>query len=145
MEPVCHTGIVREASPEAVKVLIEQISACDACRARKFCTSADVREKIIEARTGGQNFAVGDKVVLTARGSMGLKAVWVAYVLPLLLMMAVLFVVAGLMTGKEWVAAVSAIVVLAVYYVLLSLLRNRIRKNFAFEVRSASDGDFDKD
>lgn len=145
MEQICHIGTVIRTSPERVQVLIEQVSACDMCRAKKFCTAADVREKTIDARTGGQTFAVGDKVVVSARGSMGLKAVWVAYVLPLAVMMAVLFVVAGLMPGKEAVAALAALGALAVYYVILAFMRNRVRQSFTFEVRPAADSDFDNE
>ena len=133
MEPIAHAGIVKQTSEGRVKVLIGQVSACDMCRARKFCTSADVREKMVDARNPGFDFVPGDRVRVVGKASLGLKAVGVAYVLPMCLMIGVLVLTAGwICPEREALSALCALGVLVLYYAVLCALRSRLRRDFVF-------------
>ena len=79
-------------------------------------------------------YAVGEDVLLTGSLEMGLKAVWWAYIAPLLLLVAVLLVAAEA-SGSEPLAALSALAVLAVYYGLLYLNRGRLTRKFSFTIK----------
>ena len=71
--------------------------------------------------------------MLTGSLEMGLKAVWWAYIAPLLLLVAVLLVAGA--SGNEPLAALSALAVLAVYYGLLYLNRGRLTRKFSFTIK----------
>jgi sigma-E factor negative regulatory protein RseC len=76
---------------------------------------------------------VGQTVTVAGAESLGLKAVTFAFGLPLLLLLAAL-VTAVAVAGSEKVAAIAALGVLVPYYLVLFLLRDRIKKDFQFRI-----------
>lgn len=140
-EKIFHKAKVEEIGHSSVRVRVEQVSACEMCRADKFCTSADKREKIIDAVCPSpQDFSVGEVVEVVGTASMGMRAVFLAYILPLLLMLILLFVfLVFLFPEQEALAACSALALLAVYYGVVYLLRDKLKDRFVFEVRRLHD------
>ena len=64
---------------------------------------------------------------------LGYQAVWLGFVVPLLLMLAVIWTVASIQ-ADEAVAALSGIVALIPYYILLYILRDNLKRKFTFQV-----------
>jgi sigma-E factor negative regulatory protein RseC len=133
---ISHRGRIVSVTPEVTKVQIVSEPACSACHAKGLCSLGDAKLKEVELPTRGwDNYAVGDEVEVVLRASMGHKAVWLAYVVPLLLLVAALLgiLAAG---GSELLAGAVAIGVVAVYYGIIWLLRGRLRKDYIFNIRT---------
>lgn len=130
-----HTGVVEQMDAGRATVRIVQTSACAACGARNLCKSAESKEKLIEAVVIGSACPqVGQTVTIEGRASMGMKAVRIAFLYPLVLLIAALVLTARLTGGNEPLAALVALGVAAVYYVGLSFFRQRLRTEFTFSV-----------
>ena len=129
-----HEGIVEKIGANHCTVRILQASACSSCSARQLCRSSESKEKLIDVKGNYTTLNVGDTVTLVGSVRQGLRASLLAYVVPLILMLTSLF--AGAHLGGEAIGALSALVVLAAYYALLYLLRNKIGKHFYFKIET---------
>ena len=90
--PIEHSGVVERTAPDAVYVRITSRSACGACRARQACGLAETQEKIVAVKTAdAPHYAAGEQVVVGVRRSAGMRAVALAYVGALAVLLAVLF------------------------------------------------------
>ena len=71
-------------------------------------------------------------VVLKA--TMGLKAVWLAYFLPLVVLLGVALGLIALGVG-EVAAGLAGLGAVALYYLVLWLLRDRLRNEYVFTIQ----------
>lgn len=131
---ITHPGTVIDVKEDHVKVRIESVSACAACHANDFCTTAEKAEKIIEVKSDPHLFHIGDHVEIVASEVQGLRAVLFAYVIPALLIFFVLFLGMRL-THSELIVGGVAIFVLAIYYTILFFLKDRVRKQISFDIK----------
>lgn len=136
IDTIKHEGIVESVGTESCKIRILQASACSSCSARQLCRSSENKEKIIDVRGYYPTLHVGDSVTLSGSVHQGLRASVLAYIVPLVLMVAVIFI--GTRLGGEGIGALAALLVLALYYGVLYLLRDRIGKRFEFSLTSGS-------
>lgn len=132
-ETIQHLGIVESNADGIVRVRILQASACSSCSARQLCRSSESKEKVIEVAGSYPTLSPGDQVMLSGSVRQGLRATVLAYVIPLVLMMLALFV--GVRQAGEAVGALAALLVMAVYFGCLYLLRDRLNRRFTFEIR----------
>ena len=133
---ISHRGRIVAITPEVTTVEIVSESACAACHARGLCSLGDSTVKQVELPTRGwDNYSVGQEVNVVLRASMGHKAVWLAYVIPLLIMVAAVLgtLAAG---GSELLAGLLAIVAIALYYLVIWLLRGRLRNEYIFNIQA---------
>jgi len=129
-----HSGRILSIKDNLIKVQFLSLSACASCHAKGVCSAADMEEKIVEAHGLGSQFAVGEKVMVSLKQSMGFQAVFFGYVLPFLLTLSLLIILTA-MDFNEAIAGGGALAVLLPYYVTLYILRKRIQKKFTFSVR----------
>lgn len=134
IETISHEGIVESIGTGSCLVRILQASACSSCSARQLCRSSESKEKLIEVRGHYPTLQVGDSVTLTGSVRQGLRASVLAYIVPLILMVAVLFACSHLY--GEGIGALAALLVLALYYGLLYMMRDRLGKEFEFEIET---------
>lgn len=132
---ISHSGIVESIEDGCVKVRIVQTSACAACKVAGYCNAAESKEKIVDVfgDAAAKELAVGQQVTVTTSGQVAAKALLWGFGLPFVLMVAVLVLVLWL-TGSEGKAALSGLTALVPYYILLWLLRNRMRQQLAFSI-----------
>ena len=133
---ISHRGRIVSITPEVTTVEIVSESACAACHAKGLCSLGDSTVKQVELPTRGwDNYSVGQEVSIVLKASMGHKAVWLAYVIPLILMVAALLgtLSAG---GSELLAGGVAIGAIALYYGVIWLLRGRLRNEYIFNIKS---------
>ena len=136
-EEVRHGGKVIAMTPQLTSVRIVSHSACGECHAAGLCGMAELSEKVIQVPTDPfASYAVGDEVEVVLAAEMGLKAVLLAYVLPLVVLLGM---VLGLMAvGMGEVAAgLSGFAAVGVYYLVLWLLRGRLRNQYVFRIKSS--------
>ncbi len=132
---ISHRGRVVSVTPEVTTVEIVSESACSACHAKGFCSLGESKIKTVELPTSGwSDIKPGDEVNVVLKASMGHKAVALAYMVPLVILVAVLLaaVAAGL---SELYAGLSAIAAVAVYYFCLWLMRGRLRNEYIFNIK----------
>lgn len=126
-----HEGIVTGISESHILVRIIQQSACAGCHAASVCSTADKKEKIIEVEKPGFPVKTGEKVVVALSAVSGYKAVGFTIILPLLLLILSL-ATARLFHLNELLIGCCALSSLVVYYAILYLYRNRLKKQFTF-------------
>ena len=133
MAAVKHCGEVVRIDGHSVFVRMTVNSSCSACHAKGVCGASEQTDKIVEVETAtATDFQVGDSVeVALMQRDMGSTSVVLAYVVPFLVLAAVL-VGAILMGASEGVAALSALVGVALWYVVLYMLRDKIKNKIKF-------------
>lgn len=132
---ISHKGRVVSVTPEVTTVEIVSESACGACHAKGLCSLGDSKVKMVEVPTSGwSDIRPGDEVEVVLKASMGHKAVLLAYMIPLVLLVAVLLVVVSAGVGELY-AGLAAIAAVAVYYFGLWLMRGRLRNEYIFNIK----------
>ena len=127
-----HAGVVDGVEGECVRVRILQSSACSACKVAAHCNASETKEKIIDVMDAdASHYQKGDQVMVVADTAVGFRARLYGYLLPLILMVVTLVGVLAA-THSEGLAAVSALGILIPYYVLLFLMRNKLRNRLSF-------------
>ncbi len=133
-EEIRHQGVVDMIDGQTVVVRIMQQSACSGCHARGICRAAESKEKLVDVHcTDASALSVGQEVTVCGEESLGMKAVGLAFGLPLLLLMVAL-IVGIAVSGSEKVGAICAFAVLVPYYTLLYVLRDRIKDRLQFRI-----------
>lgn len=138
-EIISHEAVVKAVGNEHVCVTIVQSSACSACAARQMCNSAEAKQKDVDVFTHDASaFSVGQRVVLDGQLSDGRFAAVIAYGLPLVLMLAVLFLAMS-HTASEAIGALCALLAVIIYYACVYLfMRRRLQRRFSFRIREVA-------
>lgn len=134
-EEISHTGKIVEITPEFTTVEIISESACSACHASALCGLSEFKKKAVEVPTSATElYEVGEEVLVNLKASMGHKAVWVAYVVPLFVLLAVLLGLGAVGVG-ELAAGLAGIGATALYYFVIWLLRDKLRNDYIFYIK----------
>lgn len=135
-ETISHEGVVTIITDDELEIKILAQSACAACHAKSACGMGEQAEKILTVpRPKGKDFAIGQKVNVRMAIGQGNKAAVLAYLIPILLLLAVLFACLGLGVN-EGLAALISIVALVPYYIVLYLKRDKLRKQFDYTIEA---------
>ena len=129
-----HRGIVEKIDGSHVVVRIVQTSACSACSAKGLCNASESKEKQIDVYEVNPAYRIGEEVVLCGSTSMGMKAVFLAFGIPVLLLLAALFVTMRITDGDALLAAIVALLAVVPYYVVLYLMKDKMNKTFSFVI-----------
>lgn len=128
-----HDGIVIAVNGDGtVRVRIVQTSACASCKAKAMCASAESVEKEIDAMGDGL-LAIGDEAEVIVAEKIGWKAIFLAYILPFILLLGSVLVFNEFI--KEEIAGTIALCTMGVYYIVLGLFKNKLQKQFSFTAR----------
>ena len=137
-EEVRHGGRVIAMDPQLTSVKIVSHSACGECHAAGLCGMAELSEKVIQVPTSPYvSYAVGDEVEVVLAAEMGLKAVLLAYFLPLVVLLGTVLGLMALGVG-EVAAGLWGLAAVAVYYLVLWLFRGRLRNHYVFKIKSSN-------
>lgn len=130
-----HRGEVIRTEGKTVYVRMKVESACSACHARAVCGAGEAVDKIVEVETSeAAAYRAGDGVeVALLRKSMGAESVLLAYVAPFFVLMVLLVALLAAGAG-EGTAALSAVGGVLLYYGVLYLLRDKVRKEIKFTI-----------
>ena len=119
----------------SVEVRMTVECACEGCKAQAICGDGEDNERVVIVWTEHASlFKPGEKVVVGVTQVMGIKAVMWTYVVPVLMMLAILTGgkssgLDGAVTGGATLGAAAA------YYFVLWLLRHRIEKVTMLKIR----------
>lgn len=115
-------------------VVIEARDACSNCKAKDICGSGAGEEKVITVYTDfAAAYRVGEEVAVSMEQVMGMKAVSIAYIFPFFIVLGTLLIMLKVGIG-ELVSGLTALGMLAVYYLCLYVLRDRIEKEIVFRI-----------
>ena len=139
-EVIKHDGIVDSIEGDCIHVRIVQASACAACGAKSLCSAAESKEKIVDVYGADTTaYRVGQRVMVEGAAAMGMKAVRLAFLFPLILLVAAIAVAMWLTDGHEAVAALSALLTLTGYFLVLFACKKRLMSEFSFRIRKMKD------
>mgnify|MGYP002580026133 FL=1 len=131
---IYHDGKIIEITPEFTSVEIISSSACSQCHAKGLCGFSEEESKVVMVPTSPYTERkVGDTVTLALKQTMGLKAVWISYVIPLILMILVLSL-SSVIDNEVW-TGLAAIGGVALYYLVIWLLRDKLKNEFVFYIK----------
>lgn len=130
---ITHDGVVVEVNGQQVTVRFVQNSACSGCHAKALCSggSSESAERRVVANSYGVPYQVGEKVKIIVADGLAWSAVVIAFIVPLCLALACLFVmVKG--TGSEWMGSLGTLAALAVYYLIVWTQRAKLERRVEF-------------
>ncbi|MEG1499009.1 MAG: SoxR reducing system RseC family protein [Bacteroidales bacterium] len=131
---ICHQAIVTKVEPSKLTLTIESVSACSACTAKSMCHLTEKKDKQIIVNTvDATKFQEGESVVLEMEEKKGMKAVLLAYVLPLVSGLLALLITI-LFTSNEGIMGLCTIAGIAIYYCILWVWSPRLNGRFEFSV-----------
>ena len=130
---VKHEGTIDRIEGTNVFVRITQHSACAGCHVHSACTVADRSEKIIETICSLPGLHAGQRVWVVGNEAMGGEALRLAFVYPFIVLCCALLIAYSL-TGNEVWSGLIALCSLAPYYLILYLLRHKLRRDLVFTV-----------
>lgn len=129
-----HRGIVEKIDGSHIVVRIVQTSACSACSAKGLCNASESKEKQIDVYEVDPVYRIGEEVILCGTTSMGMKAVFLAFGIPVFLLLVALFVTMRVTDGDALLSAIVALVAVVPYYAVLYLMKDKMNKTFSFVI-----------
>ena len=132
---IAHTGRIVEITPDFTTVEIIASSACSTCHAKNLCGMAEDQEKMIMGPPNGfDEYQVGDHVQVLTKMTMGLKAVWISYVIPLAVLMILILSLSAVLEN-EFLCGLLSIAGVALYYFGIWLFKDRLSNEFVFYIK----------
>ena len=131
---IVHNGKIIDIDPDFTTVEILVSSACSECHAKGLCGMSEAQEKVLMLPTDpyGQR-KVGDEVQVRTKMTMGLKAVWISYVIPLVILMILILSLSSVIEN-EFLRGGIAIAGVGLYYLIIWLFKDRLSDNFEFYI-----------
>ena len=117
-----------------VVVRIIQTSACSACSIKGHCNASESKEKLIDVYEANASYQVGEEVVVCGTTSMGMRAVLLAFGVPLLHIFLAVFIAMKLTGGNECLSSLIALASVIPYFVAIYFMKNKLNKTFSFTI-----------
>jgi sigma-E factor negative regulatory protein RseC len=127
-----HAGIISKINSDSVIVTLEQNIHCESCHAKGTCGVSESSTKEIEVPNSSGIFKINEQVDVILKKSLGLKAVFWAYVFPFILMFSTLIIASSFL--KEWLSGLLSLFVLIPYYLMLYGLKTRLKSSFKMSI-----------
>lgn len=134
-----YKGTIRQSATvihvdaSEIEVEVCRPDACAACKAKSVCSEGGGQGKRMTLLNDGQGYRVGEQITLVMRRSSGLKAVVIAYLVPVFLIIAALLVFQALHI-KETLSALLTLGILGLYFLVIRLLGGRIKRELTIEI-----------
>ena len=133
-DKIKHRGIVEKIEGSHVVVRIVQTSACAACSAKGLCNASESKEKQIDVYEVNASYQIGEEVILCGSTSMGMRAVVLAFGVPVLILFAALFITMQVTDDDALLSSIIALVAVIPYYLIIYLMKNKLNKTFSFVI-----------
>ncbi len=134
-QSIRHCGIVDSIGITSITVRILSKGACAGCEARMACGNSESREKIIEV-VGAEpsRYKIGDEVEVCLNRGAAYRAVVIAYVLSLVVLLASLIFTLTVLHLNEGLSALVALGATALYFCGVWAIRKRLEKQTKFTI-----------
>ena len=134
MPRFCNVEITNMSESINHNGIIEKIDGGTGCHAKSMCTASESKEKIIEVPDNSGKFHINEEVQLCGQSSLGLQAVLLAFVFPLIIVFAAI-VTGTSMQWEETTSGLTGLLLLVPYYCILYFLRDKLKKRFIFTLK----------
>jgi positive regulator of sigma E activity len=128
-----HLGVIKEITPKTIKVSLLNVSGCASCHTKSTCSVSEVDNKVIDIINSGEKFSKGEKVKVAFEKSLAPLALFLGYVAPFVLLMLVLLATWSI-TKNEVYSGLASLFSVGVYYLFLTLFRNKLKDTFTFRI-----------
>ena len=129
-----HRGIVEKVDGSHIVVRIVQTSACAACSAKGLCNASESKEKQIDVYEVNPSYRVGEEVMVCGTTSMGMRAVVLAFGVPLLILILAVGISMKVTDEDAMLSAGIALVSVIPYYIVIYLMKDKLNKTFSFTI-----------
>ena len=129
-----HRGIVEKVDGSHIVVRIVQTSACSACSAKGLCNASESKEKQIDVYESNPSYQVGEEVMVCGTTSMGMRAVLLAFGVPLLILVLALGVSMRLTGEDALLSSGIALVSVVPYYIGIYFCKDKLNRTFSFTI-----------
>lgn len=135
VDEITHKGRITDINPEFTTVEIISESACASCHAKGLCGVGESKVKTVMVRTSAwEPRNIGDEVEVALRKVMGYKAVFIAYGLPLVVLVAALLLSSALGAG-ELASGLIAIGSVIICYLVIACFRKKLKNVYSFYIK----------
>ncbi len=140
-DEIKHEGRISSINQNTITVTIITKSACASCKTKSLCSSFEMKDKQIQVKNfGNQQWVIDEIVNVTMKRSMGNKAVFLGYLLPLFFLI-ITMVIATNITSNEAIIGISSIAAVGIYFYLLWLCSNKLKNTFTFKIEKYTNYD----
>ncbi len=135
-DTIKHLGTVESIEGTHIRVRIVQTSACSSCTAKSYCRSSESKEKLIDIyESDASAYHVGQSVTIYGTMSMGMRAVFLAFGVPFIILIIALFVTYSYTGGNEVLSGIAALASLIPYYIIIYFCKDKLKKKFSFTLK----------
>ncbi len=134
MSEIVHTATITEIKKNKITATFERGEACGSCALKEACGHAKNNHEIIVGVKDIKPYSIGQKIEVVMSGSQAFYAAFWGYILPLITVLAALAVTYAI-TADETTGAYVSLASLAVYYVVLFVLRKHFQKSLQIKIR----------
>ncbi len=136
-----HEGVVKSVvisgdrrERGVVEVEVGTIAACEGCKAKSRCTSANAEKRVMRVECDDAwLYKAGDRVNIAISYGVGFMAVMLCYIAPLIIFIAALSTMITLGVN-EGVAAILTFATIALYFWLVYKNRGKFEKRVEFRL-----------
>jgi len=132
---ISHDAIVKSVDKGHVTVSLSSGVSCSGCRAAGACGMSGNSDREIKVN-GTFDLHPGQQVMVSIKGSQGYLALFLGYLLPLILVVVTLLTLSSVNAG-ELLSGLFSFGILIPYYIILWTFRSSIGKKFSFTVKTA--------
>ena len=129
-----HRGIVEKVDGSHIVVRIVQTSACSACSAKGLCNASESKEKQIDVYEANPSYQIGEEVMVCGTTSMGMRAVLLAFGVPLIILVLALGVSMKLTGEDALLSSGIALVSVVPYYIAIYFCKDKLNRTFSFTI-----------
>ena len=129
-----HRGRVESIDGSHIIVRIIQTSACSGCSIKSHCNASESKEKLIDVYEVGASYQIGEEVVLCGTTSMGMRAVLLAFGIPLLILVLALGITMYLTDEDALISSLVGLLSIVPYYLVLYFYKDKMKKTFSFTI-----------
>ena len=133
-DKIKHLGVVEKIDGSHVTVRIVQTSACSSCSAKGLCNASESKEKLIDVYHNQVSCQIGEQVVVCGTTSMGMRAVLLAFGLPVLILLLALFVTMRITDGDALFSALVGLGTMVPYYLIIYVCKDKLNRTFSFTI-----------
>lgn len=129
-----HEGKITHIDDSKIVVEIVNKSLCASCHAKSMCSVGDSKDKVIEIPYyNNGEFCEGEVVNVGLQRSMGFKAVYISYVIPVTILLLFLLTLSSFNHDELWIG-LGSILAVCIYYLIIYMFRDKIANQFMFTI-----------
>lgn len=133
-----HEGTIVSIGSDRIEVSIGEQAACAGCKVASQCNASNIKVKQLSVvcPDGTSCYHIGQHVVVAASIRQGLKASFLAFLYPLLIMVGLMFGLHAVGCSDELAVGV-ALGSIALYFLIMYMTRVKWQSQFSFFVEEA--------